>query len=139
MSNDLQNASAIAASGMRAQGARIRVITSNIANADTTALQPGGDPYRRQIITFKEAMDKQRGVDVVKVDSIRQDNKTPFEEKYLPGHPAADARGLVKMPNVNPLIELMDIREAQRSYEANLGMIDQARAMVQRTIDLLRS
>ncbi len=139
MSNDIMNSMAISAMGMRAQGARIRVITENIANADTTALKPGGDPYRRQIITFKNELDKKLDLDVVKVEGIRGDVKTPFVTKYMPGHPAADEKGYVKMPNVNSLIEIMDVREAQRSYEANLGMIEQARNMVLRTIDLLRS
>ncbi len=138
MSNDIMNAMTISAMGMKAQGARIRVITENIANADTAALTPGGDPYRRQLISFKNEMDRKLGMDVVRVEGIREDVKTPFITKYMPGHPAADERGYVKMPNVNSLIEIMDVREAQRSYEANLGMIEQGRSLIQRTIDLLR-
>lgn len=139
MANDIMNAMAISAMGMKAQGARVRVITENIANSDTTSLEPGGDPYRRQTITFKNEMDRKMGMDLVQVDKIGIDKTTPFPMKYIPDHPAADEKGMVKMPNVNSLIEVMDVREAQRSYEANLGMIEQARNMVMRTIDLLRA
>ena len=111
----------------------------NVANADTTGVTPGSDPYRRQIITFKNAMDKEMGLKLVEVGDIEDDKKTPFEKKYIPDHPAADGDGYVKMPNVNMLIEIMDVREGQRSYEANLGMIEQAKNMVLRTIDLLRT
>ena len=139
MSNDILNSMKISAMGMKAQGTRLRVITENVANADTTGLTPGSEPYHRQIITFKNEMDKQAGVDLVSVDKIRPDNKTAFPMKYIPDHPAADAQGMMKMPNINALIELMDVREAQRSYEANLGLIEQAKNMAQRTIDLLRA
>ena len=138
MRSEIQNALSISAMGMRAQAARLRVVSENVANADTTGLTEGADPYRRQTITFKNVMDKKLGVPVVQVDKIGQDQKTPFTLKYLPGHPAADKAGYVKMPNLNPLIELMDVKEAQRSYEANLGMIEQSRGMLARTIDLLR-
>ena len=138
MSSELLNAMEISASGMRAQGTRIRVVTENVANANTTAETPGADPYRRQIITFKNEMDKARGFSQVEVDDIDVDRETDFKLEYIPGHPAADENGYVKMPNVNTLIEMMDAREAQRSYEANLGMIEQSRTMVLRTIDLLR-
>ncbi len=138
MGSELLNAMQISASGMRAQGTRIRVITENVANANTTGQTPGSDPYRRQTITFKNEMDKELGVRKVEVDDIDEDRETPFDLKYIPDHPAADERGYVKMPNVRTLVEMMDIREAQRSYEANLGMIEQSRGMVQRTIDLLR-
>ena len=139
MSSDIMNSMKISAQGMRAQGTRIRVATENVANADTTGETAGSDPYRRQIITFKNALDKQLGFDTVKVSDIDVDRKAPFPTKFMPGHPAADGSGYVKMPNVNMLVEIMDVREAQRSYEANLGMIDQAKNMVLRTIDLLRS
>ncbi|MEM7650776.1 MAG: flagellar basal body rod protein FlgC [Pseudomonadota bacterium] len=138
MSSEILNAMQISASGMRAQGTRIRVITENVANANTTSETPGGDPYRRQIITFKNEMDRNAGFSKVEVDDIDVDRETDFKLEYIPGHPAADERGYVKMPNVNTLIETMDIREAQRSYEANLGMIEQSRNMITRTIDLLR-
>lgn len=138
MGDNLFNAMAISANGMRAQGERIRVITENVANADTAANVPGEEPYRRQLITFKNQMDRDAGVRKVEVDSIDRDMKSPFPEKFMPDHPGADERGYVRMPNVNTLIEVMDIREAQRSYEANLGMIQRSQEMVNRTIDLLR-
>lgn len=139
MSSDILNAMQISAHGMRAQGARIRVITENVANADTTGKTPGSDPYARQTISFKNELDKEMGVKFVEVDDIGRDTKTPFELKFMPDHPASNAEGFVKMPNVNTILEIMDIREAQRSYEANLGMIEQSRTMISRTIDLLRS
>lgn len=138
MKDDILNAMMISASGMRAQGTRIRVITENVANANTTGNTPGADPYRRQTISFKNEMDRQAGIRLVNVDDIGEDMEAPFNLEYIPDHPAADAEGYVKMPNVNPLIEVMDIREAQRSYEANLGMIEQTRAMIARTVELLR-
>ncbi|MCD8497261.1 MAG: flagellar basal body rod protein FlgC [Alphaproteobacteria bacterium] len=139
MGSELLDSMVISASGMRAQGTRIRVISENIANADTAATTPGGDAYRRQLISFKNVMDRQMDLKTVKVDEISEDEKTPFILKYLPDHPGADADGYVKMPNINPLVEMMDVREAQRSYEANLTMIEQARGMVNRTIDVLRN
>lgn len=139
MSSEILDAMQISAMGMRAQGSRIRVITENVANADTTGKTPGSDPYRRQIITFKNEMDRELGFRQVKVDKIDVDRKAEFSLKYMPDHPAANEEGYVKMPNLNTLIEVMDIREAQRSYEANLGMIEQSRSMVLRTIDLLRA
>lgn len=138
MSNDIINAIQISSNGMRVQGTRIRVLSENVANAETTGLKPGEDPYRRKTISFKNEMDRGLGIDLVSVDKISTDKKTPFEMKYLPDHPAADENGYVKMPNVNTMMEIMDVREAQRSYEANLGMIEQSRAMISRTIDLLR-
>jgi flagellar basal-body rod protein FlgC len=137
--NDVMNAMQISAQGMRVQGTRIRVITENVANSDTTGLTPGSDPYRRQTITFKNRMDRELGVDLVEVADIGEDMKKPFALKFLPDHPAANADGYVKMPNVNTMLEMADVREAQRSYEANLGLIDQARGMISRTIDLLRA
>ncbi len=139
MSSEILNAMKISAMGMRAQGTRVRVITENVANAQTTGDTPGADPYRRQTISFKNVMDRELGIRQVEVSDIGVDRHTPFALKYNPDHPAANAEGYVKMPNVNSLIEVMDVREAQRSYEANLGMMDQARSMVMRTIDLLRS
>lgn len=139
MSSEILNALKISAMGMRAQGTRLRVITENIANADTTGDTPGADPYRRQTITFKNEMDRELGIRLVEVDDIDRDFEKDFELKFMPDHPAADEAGYVKMPNVSSLIEVMDAREAQRSYEANLGMIEQARSMVVRTIDLLRA
>jgi flagellar basal-body rod protein FlgC len=136
--SDLMSALTISTHGMKAQGARIKVISENVANSDTTALTPGGDPYTRKTISFKNVLDRATKTDLVKVDKIKQEHKEPFALKYIPDSPAADANGMVKMPNVNSLVELMDMREAQRSYEANLGMIAQDRSMIGQTIDLLR-
>ncbi len=127
----------IAAAGMRAQAERWRVIAENLANASSTATRPGEDPYRRRIPVFKAELDRATGVDTVKVSSVVKD-MSDFREQYMPGHPAADARGYVKMPNVSSLVEMMDMREAQRSYEANLSVIDNTRSMLARTVDLLK-
>jgi len=139
MSSDILNAMSISASGLKAQGTRIRVISENVANADTTGTTPGADPYRRQTITFKNTLDKSIGAEKVAVDKIREEKADNFNLKYMPDHPAADENGYVKVPNVNTLVEMMDMREAQRSYEANLGMIEQSRNMMMRTIDMLRN
>lgn len=135
---DLYGAMTISAHGMKAQSQRVRVIAENMANADTAANTPGQDPYRRQIITFKNEMNRAQGMDLVEVDDIKEDMKRDFTLKYMPEHPGADEKGYVKMPNVDSIIETMDMREAQRTYEANLGMIDQSRNMIMQTIDLLR-
>lgn len=136
--SELFGAMTISAFGMKAQSQRVRVIAENMANSGTTGTTPGEAPYSRQIMTFKNEMDRQRGMELVKVDKIGNDTKRPFPIRYMPEHPAADERGYVKMPNVDSIIETMDMREAQRSYEANLGMIDQYRTMTMQTIDLLR-
>jgi flagellar basal-body rod protein FlgC len=136
--NDMLKSMSVAASGLQAQGTRLRVISENLANASSTAEAPGQDPYRRKTVTFAAELDKAIGADQVKVKRVGTD-PAPFREIYEPSHPAADANGHVKLPNVNMLIELADMREAQRSYEANLQMIEQARTMLLRTIDLLRS
>lgn len=128
----------ISASGMKAQSARIKVIAENIANAGTAATTPTGKPYTRKTITFKNVLDKQIGGDRVEVSKIGQDSNRPYPVKFMPDHPGADQNGYVKMPNVDPLVETMDMKEAQRSYEANLGMIDQARSMYAQTVDILR-
>lgn len=135
---DMFNTSMISAMGMKAQSERSRVIAENIANASTTGLKPGEEPYNRKIITFKNEMDKQNGTDLVKVKDIIDDKKSEFPLKFMPDHPAADASGYVKMPNVSMVVELTDMREAQRSYEANLGMMEQSKEMAMRTIDMLR-
>ena len=127
----------IAASGMRAQSRRIRVVSENIANAGTTALVQGQDPYRRKVPTFKSEMDTQLGVKTVRMTGTVKDS-SPFGLKYNPQHPAADDKGYVKTPNVNSLIEMVDMKEAQRNFEANLNVIKSSRAMLMRTIDLLR-
>lgn len=134
---DLTKAMTVSASGMKAQGARLRVIAENLANADSLAKTAGGDPYRRKTITFKTELDKKLGVEQVQVAKVDHDKK-PFTLRYDPGHPAADGNGYVKVPNVNTIIEVADMREAQRSYEANLNMIEASKNMLSRTIDLLR-
>jgi flagellar basal-body rod protein FlgC len=128
----------IAASGLRAQAGRMRIIAENIANADSTAQRPGADPYRRRIPTFRAEMDRALDASVVSLGKVQVD-RSDFRTKYEPGHPAADANGYVKYPNVNSLIETTDMREAQRSYEANLNVITATRRMLQRTIDILRA
>ena len=126
----------IAAAGLRAQASRMRVIAENVANADSTARTPDGDPYRRQIPVFDAVMDRELGARVVRMDDVRRD-QSAFKLVYEPGHPAADAEGYVRYPNVSSLIELMDMRDAQRSYEANLTMEENTRRMLERTLDLL--
>ncbi len=128
-------AQSIATSALRAEQARMRIIAENIANANSTSRSAGGDPYRRQIPVFKPyQVDGGQGVRMVKVQPDMRDFKT----EYDPGHPSADAKGYVKMPNVDPLVEALDMREAQRAYEANLNVIETARAMDMRTLDLLK-
>lgn len=128
----------VAASGLKAQSGRMRVIAENIANADSTASTPGGDPYQRKIPTFRTSFDKELDAQVVELGRIQRDS-APFVSKYEPGNPAADANGYIKTPNVNSLIEQMDLKEAQRSYEANLGVIGATRRMLSRTLDILRA
>ena len=134
---DLMESLMISAAGMRVQGERLRVISENIANVDSVSEVPGGDPYRRKTITFQNALDREMGIDLVKVKKVGLD-ASEFTRKYDPNNPAADKAGYVKLPNVNSLIEMNDMREAQRSYEANLKVIEVSRGMLQRTIDLLR-
>ena len=135
---DFVKSIAIAASGLRAQAGRMRVISENIANADSIAQTPGGDPYRRRIPTFRSELDRSLNAQVVSLGAVRND-ATAFRTKFEPGNPAADAAGNVKYPNVNSLIEMTDMRDAQRSYEANVNVIGATRAMIQRTLDILRS
>ncbi len=135
---DFMKSIAIAASGLRAQAGRMRVIAENIANADSTAQRPGQDPYRRRIPTFTSALDRSLDARVVELGRVRTD-PSEFQLKYQPGHPAADANGNVKFPNVNSLVEMTDMREAQRSYEANINVIGATRRMLQRTIDILKA
>jgi flagellar basal-body rod protein FlgC len=128
----------IAASGLKAQSGRMRIIAENIANADSTAQTAGGDPYRRKIPTFTSRFDRELNASVIEAGRVRRD-PTPFRTKHDPGNPAADARGEVRLPNVNGLIENMDMREAQRSYEANLNMVTATRRMIARTLDILKA
>ena len=129
---------AIAASGLRAQAGRMRVISENIANADSTATTVGGEPYRRKMATFTSEVDRALGAQLVGLGRVKTD-PSDFRIKHEPGHPAADANGNVKYPNVNSLVEMTDLREAQRSYEANVNVIGASRRMIQRTIDILKS
>jgi flagellar basal-body rod protein FlgC len=127
----------ISAAGMKTQGTRLRVIAENIANADSLATSPGDLPYSRKTATFRNVLDRDTGLDLVQVDKIRKD-PTPFPRNYDPGHPAADSDGYVLSTNVNSLIEMSDMREAQRSYEANLNVIKASKAMLNETIEVLR-
>jgi flagellar basal-body rod protein FlgC len=135
--DDLKVSSEIAAKGMKAQATRLRVISENLANADSTAETPGGEPYRRKLITFRNQLDKALGADTVRVKKIFND-PSMLASKYDPAHPGANAQGYVLTPNVNPLIEMMDMREAQRSYEANMNVISTSRSMVAKTLELLK-
>ena len=136
--SDLYDTIKISASGMKAQSMRTRVIAENIANSSTGPTKPGENPYTRKTITFKNELDRAEGVNLVNADKIKEDTKQPYVMRYMPEHPAADSKGYVKMPNIDPIVETMDMREAQRSYEANLGMIDSSRSMMMQTIDLLK-
>ena len=138
MSMDFMKSLTIAASGLRAQMGRMRIITENIANANSLATTPGGDPYRRRIVTFSSELDRSIGADVVKLGRVQPDN-SDFLVRHEPGNPAANAQGDVKYPNVNTLVELTDLRDAQRSYEANLNIVTATRKMMQLTIDMLKS
>ena len=133
---DLEKSLQISFAGMAAQGTRLRVVSENLANADSTAQTPGGEPYRRKVVTFKSVLDKNIGATSVKVDRIVA-GSGEFERRYDPSHPGADAEGYVLTPNVNPLTELLDMREAQHSYQANVDAIDAAKQMISRTINLL--
>lgn len=138
MFDPLKASQKIAAAGLDVQSHRMRVVAENMANAQSTASAPGGDPYTRKTITFGDVFNEELGVNLVQVDQIGTDN-SPYRIERNPGHPAADADGNVKYPNVNVLVEMGDMREANRTYEANLQMMKQSRAMVMMTIDLLRS
>ena len=138
MAGNLSVSADIAVSGMKAQSERLRIISENMANADSIGIRPGEDPYRRQVVTFKDYIDKETGAKMVKVDKVVPD-ESQFPLKYDPNHPAANAEGYVAMPNVNPLIEMMDLKEAQRSYDANLSMMQTARDMNSKVLDLLKS
>ena len=135
--DDLYKSMKISAAGMKAQGTRLRVIAENIANAESLAQSPQGDPYRRKTITFKSALDRSLGFETVRIDKTLPDTK-PFDKQYMPRHPAADADGYVQVPNVNSLIEIADMREAERSYEANLTVIKSSKSMLKSALDILR-
>ncbi|MGB0748228.1 MAG: flagellar basal body rod protein FlgC [Magnetospiraceae bacterium] len=127
----------VSASGMKAQGTRLRVISENLANADSLPERPGETPYRRKVILFENMLDRELKASIVKVDKTTVD-RSDFPRRYEPSHPAADAEGYVLTPNVNSLIEVMDMREAERSYEANLNAIKTSKEMITRAIGLLR-
>ena len=134
---DLTKALTISARGMDAQSTRLRVIAENLANQDTTGDTPGADPYRRKTITFQQKMDNTLGAETVSVKDIGTD-KSEFPKRYDPSHPAADAQGYVHTPNVNSFVEVMDMREAQRSFSANLNVMEVTRSMLTRAVDLLK-
>ena len=135
---DFLKTMSVAASGLRAQAGRMRIISENIANADSTPSGPGANPYRRKVPTFNTELDRSLGARVVELGKVETD-RSDFRLKYEPGHPSADVNGNVKYPNVNPLVEMTDMREAQRSYEANINVIGATRRMLQRTIDILKA
>ena len=137
MAGNLSVSADIAVSGMKAQAERLRVISENMANADSVGIRPGEDPYRRQVVTFKNYVDEATGAQLVKVDKVLPD-RSPFQMKYMPDHPAANAEGYVAMPNVNPLVEMMDMKEAQRSYDDNMSMMQTARKMNSKIFDVLK-
>jgi flagellar basal-body rod protein FlgC len=127
----------IAAAGLRAQASRMRIIAENVANADSTGRTPDENPYQRQIPVFDAELNREIGARMVRMNDVRLDD-SDFRMVYEPGHPAADGEGYVRYPNVSSLIEMMDMRDAQRSYEANLTMVEGTRRMLERTLDLLR-
>ncbi|MGO4707367.1 flagellar basal body rod protein FlgC [Microvirga sp. 2MCAF38] len=137
MIDPLQASSRLAGAGLEAQSMRLRIVSENIANAQSTGKTAGSEPYARKTLTFKSELDRALGAATVRVKDVGVD-QAPFQVEYDPGNPAADEKGFVKMPNVNVLIEMADMREANRSYEANLQMIKQARSMISGMIDLLR-
>lgn len=137
MSGNLTVSADVAASGMRVQAERLKVIAQNMANADSVSTTPGGEPYRRQVVSFQNYIDQETGAQMVRVDKVVKDD-SPFEKKYAPNHPAADTQGYISLPNVNPLIEMMDMKEAQRAYDANLNMVKTAREMNSSVLDILK-
>jgi flagellar basal-body rod protein FlgC len=137
MLDSLQASLAIASSGLEAQSTRMRIVSENLANANSTGNTSGADPYQRKTVTFDAAMDRAAGAQLVKIKELGVD-RAPFRVDYDPGHPAADKAGYVKLPNVNMMIEMADMREVNRSYEANLQIVKQVRSMFGMTIDLLR-
>lgn len=138
MFDPLLLSSKIAASGLEAQSMRMRVVSENMANAESTGKAPGANPFTRKTVSFATELDDRLGVNLVRVDRIGFDRR-PYPLEYDPGHPAADGNGYVKNPNVNMLVEIADMRETSRSYEANLQVMRQARELISMTIDMLRS
>lgn len=138
MNDAISSALRIASSGLEAQSTRLKVVSENVANAQSTGKTAGSDPYQRKTVSFESEIDSLTGADLVRIKDIGLD-RTDFPVENDPGNPAADADGNVKMPNVNMLVEMADMREANRSYEANLQVIKQARELINMTIDLMRS
>lgn len=138
MTDTLQASLIVAASGLQVQSDRLRIVAENLANAQSTGSAPGSEPYRRKTISFAQELDRLTGVSTVRVDNIGAD-QSPFRVEYEPGHPAADDNGYVKLPNVNMIMEMADMREANRSYEANLQIVKRTRELISMTIDLLRT
>lgn len=136
-SSDLVRSMHIAASGMKAQSDRLKIVSQNIANAESVGTRPGEDPYRRKVLSFKNVMDRELETELVTV-AKRGEDDSAFKLRYEPAHPAADERGYVAYPNVNPLIEMMDMREARRGYEANVNVIEVSKGMIMQTINMLR-
>jgi len=134
---DLTKSMMISAAGMKAQSVRMRIISENLANADSLANTPDAEPYRRKVVSFGTELNRELGIEEVTIDRVQFD-KSEFGKRYQPGHPGADAEGYVRTPNVNSLLEVMDIKQAQRSYEANLNAIDASKKLIMGTIDLLR-
>jgi len=135
---DFDDTLKISAAGMTAQTTRLRTIAENMANAGSTPSSPGEDPYRRKLVTFRNVLDEATGSKLVKVNKVVSD-AAPFELKYMPGHPAADGNGYVRFPNVNTMIEMADMKDAQRAYSANVDVIDNAKTMLSRAISLLQN
>jgi flagellar basal-body rod protein FlgC len=133
----LEDSIAVSASGLRAQAVRMRIIAENLANKDSVAETPGADPYRRKTVSFRSEIDRELGASIVAVNRVALD-RSAFGRVHQPGHPAADKDGYVTTSNVNSLVEMTDMAEAQRSYEANLSAIEAAKSLTMRTIDLLR-
>jgi flagellar basal-body rod protein FlgC len=133
---DFSTSMAVAASGLRTQSDRMKIIAENIANANSTSSAPGGDPYRRKIATQNSSFDRELGASMVESGKPIED-KSEFRTQYDPGNPNADKQGYIKLPNVDPLIEIMDMKEAQRSYEADLTVMDSTKQMLSQTVNLL--
>ncbi len=134
---DITKALTISARGMEAQTTRLRTIAENLANQDTTGSTPGADPYRRKVVLFENRMDRALGAKTVDVERIEA-APGDFPKRYDPSNPGADATGYVATPNVNSFVEIMDMREAQRSYSANLNVMEATRTMLTRTIEMLK-
>jgi flagellar basal-body rod protein FlgC len=135
---DFEDTLKVSTAGMAAQSTRLRTIAENLANAGSTASSPGVDPYRRKLVTFRNVLDETTGNKLVKVNKVVED-ASPFEMRFVPGHPAADANGYVRFPNVNSTIEMADMKDAQRAYTANVDVIDNAKTMLSRAIGLLQN